>query len=93
MNKQAIAHALSVKAKYERELLSKAHVVGIGIGVRTQDRIHGDEVCIVVMVDQLISPSQLVPEQRLPTELDGVSVDVQEVKELYAQQENTTWFK
>jgi hypothetical protein len=84
MNRQFIDYVMLVKAQYEEELLNKAHVVGVGIGVRTQDRLHDDEPCIVVMVDRLVPPSEQSPEDRIPTELDGVPVDIQEVGELYA---------
>jgi UTP-glucose-1-phosphate uridylyltransferase len=85
VNQQTIDQALSVKEKYETELLNKAHVVGVGVGVRTQDRIHGDEPCIVVMVDKLIPSWEIAPEHRIPSELDGVGVDIQPVGDLFAQ--------
>jgi hypothetical protein len=93
MNQQSIDQALHVKAKYETELLNKAHVVGLGVGVKAQDRIHGDEPCIVVMVDKLLSSWEMTAENRIPTELDGVSVDIQPIGELFSQRSRRDPFR
>ncbi|MFN8375021.1 MAG: hypothetical protein U0694_19360 [Anaerolineae bacterium] len=79
MDKQAINQMLLVKSRYENELLKKPHVVGVGVGVRNQNRLSAGEPCIVVMVDKLIPSAQLAPEDRIPTQLDGVCVDIHEV--------------
>jgi len=85
MDKQAINQMLLVKARYENELMKKPHVVGVGVGVRNQNRLQAGEPCIVVMVDKLVPSSQLAPQDRIPTQLDGVCVDVHEVGSLFAQ--------
>jgi hypothetical protein len=93
MNQQSIDQALHVKAKYEVELLNKAHVVGLGVGVKTQDRIHGDEPCIVVMVDRMTPSWEMTPENRIPTELVGVSVDIQPIGDLFTQRSRRDPFR
>lgn len=71
--------ALIVKNNHEDELLNKANVVGVGIGVRQKDGQFTEEIAIVVMVDRKQPWDHLAPEDRLPSHLDGVPVDVQEI--------------
>ena len=74
----------AVKSTYEVDLMDKANVVGVGIGVR---RIGGeltDEPVIVVSVIRKLPFPQLTPRDAIPRELDGVPVDVQVVGELRA---------
>lgn len=64
--------------------MSRANVVGVGIGLR---QVHGEptnDVALVVMVSHKLPPSQLKPEDLIPHELDGVPVDVQEVGDVRA---------
>lgn len=91
MDKYTIEHALQVKSRYENELMNKPNVVGVGVGVMSQDRVRGDEACIVVMVDKLIPTAELAPQDRIPTELEGVYVDIQEVGRLSAQTTSETY--
>ncbi len=75
-SQEAIAHAQAVKAKYERELMRKRNVVGVGIGLRERAGQTTNEVCIVVSVREKLPPDQLAPQDVIPTQLDGVPVDV-----------------
>jgi hypothetical protein len=75
-SQEAIVHAQAVKAKYERDLLRKRNVVGVGIGFRERAGRVTDEVCIVVSVRAKLPPDQLAPQDAIPTQLDGVPVDV-----------------
>jgi len=75
-SQEAIARAQAVKAKYERDLLRKRNVVGVGVGFREHAGQMTDEVCIVVSVRVKLRPDQLAPQDALPTQLDGVPVDV-----------------
>jgi len=67
-----------VQAKYIDMLMSKPNVVGVAIGFIKEDGITLDEKGIVVMVTNKVPESQLPPKDRIPDELDGVRVDVQE---------------
>jgi hypothetical protein len=78
-----------VKAKYEKDLLDKANVVGVGIGYREEDHIRTDEVSILVLVRQKLPLTALPPEDVVPTEVNGVRTDVVEVGEIRAMQERT----
>ncbi|RMF35827.1 MAG: hypothetical protein D6759_04325 [Chloroflexi bacterium] len=69
----------AVKAAHEADLLRKANVVGVGIGFRQRGGEQTDEICIVVSVRKKVPPNQLAPDDRIPTDLEGVPVDVQEV--------------
>jgi hypothetical protein len=74
---EAIARAQSVKAKYERELMRKRNVVGVGVGFEERAGKMTDVVCIVVSVREKLPLDQLAPKDVVPAELDGVPVDVQ----------------
>ena len=77
--------AQAVKRKYESDLLSRANVVGVGVGYIRRGGEATGEIGIVIMVEKKVSPKYLDPEHILPAELDGISVDVQEVGRLAAQ--------
>jgi hypothetical protein len=50
-------------------------------------RTHGaeqEEVAIVVLVRRKVPAAQLAPDDRIPQQIDGVPVDVQEVGEVKA---------
>lgn len=84
-NKQtAYEQARAVKQAHEQELLAKPNVVGVGVGLRQQQGKFTDDVAIVVMVSQKKPSPQLKQEDVIPTEIDGIPVDVQEVGEFQA---------
>ncbi len=74
----------AVKAAYEEELLRKANVVGVGIGYRQRKGKPSDELAIIVSVTHKVPREELAPEDVIPSELDGIPVDVQAVGELRA---------
>ncbi len=80
MNEQQekIQRIQAVKAAHEAELLAKANVVGVGIGFRQQQQTRTDDVVLVVLVEQKVPSAQLAPEDVIPSQIDGVPVDVQE---------------
>jgi len=73
---------LQVKQAHEEEILSKANVVGVGVGLRQVKGKLTDTPALVVMVTQKKPPHELDPEDMLPSSIDGVPVDVQEVGEI-----------
>jgi|Deesub1362A_J573_1020465.scaffolds.fasta_scaffold04872_3 hypothetical protein len=79
-----VERARRVKEKYEQELMAKANVVGVGVGLRQRGGLFGDEVVLVVMVRRKQPRSQLAEEDLVPSELEGIAVDVQEVGEISA---------
>ncbi len=72
-----IARATEVEARYADMLLSKPNVVGVGVGFAHKNGQPTREVALVVMVEQKLPLAQLAPEDVIPSELDGVRVDVQ----------------
>jgi hypothetical protein len=79
-----LARVQDVKRAYEAELLAKANVVGVGVGLRSRGGASGREVAIVVMVTRKVPRKQLAPADIVPNEIDGIPVDVQEVGEIKA---------
>ena len=72
------AKAMLVQKKYTEMLLKIPHVVGVGVGLQKKDGIFTGDVGLVVMVDRKMPSAELAPEDQVPSELDGVHVDVQE---------------
>ena len=81
----AIEKAQAAKNAHEAELMSMPNVVGVGVGFRQKGGVRADEVALVVMVTQKLSPSLLAPDDAIPAVIDGVPVDVQEVGVVRAQ--------
>ena len=78
---QAILMAQAVKQKYEKVLLAKRHVVGVGVGLKNGT----DEVVIIVQVTVKVSGWFLWPRDRIPKTLDDVSVQVIESGQFQAR--------
>jgi hypothetical protein len=81
---QDAARVMEVKRAYEDELLAKANVVGVGVGYRERGDQRTSEIALVVMVTQKLPPDQLAPDDLVPSSIEGVPVDVQEVGEITA---------
>lgn len=86
MSEQAelFERAKQVKMAYQETLLQKANVVGVGIGYAQRSQQATNEICLVVMVSQKLPDEALPPDDRIPRELEGVPVDVQQVGDLRA---------
>ena len=67
-----------VQSKYVDELMAKPHVVGVGIGMKQTGGTITNQPALVVMVDEKVSVAELADHERIPSELEGVPVDVQE---------------
>ena len=74
-----------VRKENAARLMAMANVVGVGVGYRRQAGVQTDELALVVMVSRKVPHTLLLPEDLLPTEIDGVPVDVQEVGAIQAQ--------
>ena len=75
---QQVRRASEVQSKYANMLMNKPHVVGVAVGYATRGQTRTSEVGVIVMVDKKVPLAQLAPDDAIPTELDGVRVDVQE---------------
>ena len=74
----------AVKSVHESRLLGMANVVGVGIGFRVRAGELTTQPAIIVSVSDKLPPEQLGPGEAIPTELDGVPVDVQAIGRLTA---------
>ena len=79
MSSDELERIRAVKEAHETELLQMPNVVGVGIGMRMQGGQMTDELGIVVSVTQKIPLDGLDPTDVIPSELEGVPVDIQEV--------------
>ena len=73
-----------VKDQYASSLMEKANVVGVGIGFADRGGIRSDEMALVVMVNKKLPAEALDPADVIPSEIEGVRVDVQVVGDLSA---------
>ena len=72
-----IEEILVVREKYREQLSKKANVVGFGVGFRYKRGKLTDEQCLQVYVRQKLPTATLAEADILPTELEGVGLDVQ----------------
>ncbi|MBL8057497.1 MAG: hypothetical protein JNK29_12395 [Anaerolineales bacterium] len=84
MSSEAMQRALAVKRRHEQELMRKANVVAVGVGLRSRAGTLTGEICIVVSVRRKVPAADLSPADRIPAVLDGVPVDVQATGEITA---------
>ncbi len=82
---EMMTRVAEVQAKYTEELMRKAHVQGTAIGLAKVDGKYTDQIALVVLVDQKVPVSELDEKDIVPSELDGIRVDVQEIGFLQAQ--------
>ncbi len=69
----------AVRARHEPELLRYPNVVGVAEGVRMKGGRPTGERCLVVYVERKVPRAQLGQSEMLPSEIEGVPVDVVEV--------------
>ena len=74
-----------VKRLHEDELLSKANVVGVGIGYRRTGGEATRDLALVVMVSSKLPAALLGEQDLIPSSIEGIPVDVQEVGKIVAQ--------
>jgi hypothetical protein len=84
MSTASIEKALDVKKRFEAELLNLDNVVGVGVGLRQIAGAYTDEIALIIMVKRKVDRGELTADALLPEELEGVTVDVQEVGEIQA---------
>ncbi len=82
-----VARARHAKEIHLTALLARPNVVGVGVGLRRRQGRLGDEVCVVALVRRKRPPASLTAEARVPSHLEGIATDVQEVGVLRAQVE------
>jgi len=73
-----------VKKAHQKDLMAIPNVVGVGIGYRQTGGQSTGTIALVVMVSEKLPQTRLDPKDIIPHEIDGVTVDVQEVGALRA---------
>lgn len=81
---EVLENLRAVKDLHEADLMRKANVVGVGLGFQQRDGEPTGEPAIVVSVTHKLPLSLVDPDDAIPSELDGVPVDVQVVGKLRA---------
>jgi len=75
----ALQRVRAVKNTHQSILMAKANVVGLGVGFAQQGQHITDKVALIVLVSRKMPHSMLSAEDIIPSEIEGVPVDVQEV--------------
>lgn len=78
-----------VKERHKSRLLSKANVVGVGVGYKFRRGRRTDAVCVVALVRVKRPRGQLSERDLVPVQLEGIATDVVEVGELRPLQSPT----
>ena len=79
MLNEVLERLRAARAAHEADLMRKANVVGVGIGLRQRGGEPTGEAAIIVSVTRKLPLSQLAPDDVIPRELEGLPVDVQAV--------------
>jgi len=74
---EKFAKISEVQVKYADMLMSKANVVGIGVGLKQRAGEASEDMALVVMVSQKVALMDLAESDQIPAELDDVLLDVQ----------------
>jgi hypothetical protein len=82
---KAYERAMLVLEARKEELLAKANVVGLGVGLKQVENQITNQIAIVVMVNHKRPSAELPPVEQIPSQIEGVDIDVQEVGDWEAQ--------
>ena len=75
----------AAKHKFASQLLSLPHVRGLGVGKKRITGIETDQFCVKVYVDRKVDLSALAETDRVPSDLEGIPTDVEEMGVLRAR--------
>ena len=76
------ADVAAVQARHEQELLRYPNVVGVATGTPTRGGRPTGEPGLLVLVSRKVPASELQPDELLPSEIEGVRVDVLEAGQI-----------
>jgi hypothetical protein len=79
-----LARAQAVREAHAAELMEKANVVGVGVGLRQRGGERLQEIALVVLVRRKVPRAMLAEADVLPGVIDGVPLDVVEVGDVRA---------
>ena len=75
-----------IRKKYEEKLMLLPNVVGVGIGLKSPEDENDDQICIKVYVEKKLPKDILQQNEMIPSELDGIQIDVEEIGRVKAQE-------
>lgn len=78
----ALERARQISRTHSEELLAKPNVVAVGVGYQGSSK---SALTLVVMVKRKLPLSALAEDEIVPSEIDGLPVEVREVGEVSAQ--------
>ena len=78
----ALKKAIEVQNRHQEELLRYPNVTGVAVGYRQKGGKETDEVVIQVFVKKKLPKGELQPQEIIPSEIEGIPVDVKESSEL-----------
>jgi len=78
----ALERARQISRAHSDSLLAKPNVVAVGLGYQKGSQ---SELTLVVMVEQKLPLSALAEDEIVPSEIDGLPVEVRVVGEVSAQ--------
>lgn len=73
-----------IQEKYAQELMAKANVVGVGIGLAKIQDEYTDELALVVLVEKKVALDEISEADKIPSEIEGIRVDIQETGAIQA---------
>ncbi len=88
-----IEHIRTVLNQVRPELSKKANVVATGIGYKVTDGKKTDELAIICSVDSKKSPDKLRPNDRIPSQINGIPTDVIPTGPISVFQDRTDRFR
>jgi hypothetical protein len=74
-----------VQERWTDWLMQKPNVIGVGVGLQKRHGVFLHQPCLVVLVSHKLPESDLNIDDRIPREIEGVLIDVQEAGFLAAQ--------
>ena len=84
MDKALMKKITKVQATHTEDLMAKANVVGLAVGMKQTDGEVTDQLCLVVMVGEKLPEDELNEDDLIPAEIDDILTDVQEMGFLQA---------
>lgn len=79
----------AVQRLYQAQLMAKAGVIGVGIGLKESGGRITDQLALVALVERKQPEAALSADDQVPRQLDGLITDVREVGVLRAQNVNS----
>lgn len=76
----------SLRQKTQKDILKKANVIGVGVGMKETEGKKTGEVALKVLVRSKAPISSLSAKDLIPKEMDGIRTDVLAVGDIYAFQ-------